>query len=193
MSKRFGLWLVAMAAVLLVAGNVSASDNGFYVGASVGLAKLSINDFDDDDVDEFDFKADDNAYKIFLGYRVFGFLAVEGSYVDLGRFDDSTSVGDDTLSVEAKLKGYDVFAMGMLPLGIADIFAKVGVIGWDSDITVALGDVGNPVSDSGSDAAYGLGAQFRIKSFAIRAEIEYFDVKDFNSLYMVSVGGSYTF
>ena len=39
----------------------------------------------------------------------------------------------------------------------------------------------------------GLGVQFRISSFAVRAEVEYFDIEDVQDALMYSIGGSYTF
>ena len=185
---RFGLSIALTGIVALLALPAVAADNGFYLGASVGQAGHTVDNFEQGDLEDFDFKADSNAYKIFLGYRFLNFFALEGSYIDFGTFNDSPSTGDE-LEVEANIKGYDLFGVGMLPLGIADIFAKVGVFNWDSDISGFVDDY----ADSGSDIAYGLGIQFRIKSFAIRAEAEYFDIQSSGSLYLVSVGGSYTF
>ncbi len=86
-------------------------------------------------------------------------------------------------------------ARGRVPaaLGIADIFAKVGVIAWDASISGQIDDVTERQSEDGTDPAYGIGIQFRIKSFAIRAEFEYFDIEGAKYVYMYSLGGSYTF
>lgn len=186
--KRLVIVLLCAAAAALIAGSAVAADNGFYVGASVGQTSLAIDDVEID-VDEFDFDADETSYKIFVGYRIFTFFAVEGSYVDFGRFED----GSGAATLEADVSGFDAFAMGMLPLGIADIFVKAGAIAWDADLEAAIVGLSQRDSESGTDPAYGIGAQFRIRSFAIRAELEYFDVDEADGLYMVSVGGSYTF
>jgi len=95
--------------------------------------------------------------------------------------------------VTADFTGYDVAAVGYLPLGIADIFAKAGMIAWDADFSLDAGGSSVSVSDDGEDPFYGLGFQLRFKSFAVRAEIEYFNIEDAQSVYMYSVGGAFTF
>lgn len=185
MKHRSVLLVAGLVALSLVAGSAGAADNGFYLGASFGRSELAIDDFDED----FDYNDAQTGYKVFLGYRFLTFLAVEASFVDFGTFQDSTS----TVDVETDLQAFDGYAVGMLPLGIADLFAKVGVVSWDADIIDAIEEVGGSGSDSGTDMAYGLGLQVRIKSFAIRAEVELFDVEGVTNLLMVSAGGSYTF
>jgi hypothetical protein len=181
----------ATVAVLLAAGPVSAK-NGFYVGASLGQTFLEIDNLDLA-IDTLDFSANDTSYKIIAGYRFMGFVAVEASYIDFGRLVDSTTGDGETVSVEADLKGFDAAAMGMLPLGIADIFAKIGFVSWDADIRTAVGAIVNPGSESGTDMVYGLGAQVRFKGIAVRGELEYFGIADADNVYMVSVGATFTF
>lgn len=180
-----------LAVVLATAGPVSAK-NGFYVGGSFGQTSLKINDLEIN-LDDFDYKADTTSYKIIAGYRFMGFLAVEGSYVDFGTFKDSHQGEGDPIGLETKLKGFDAFAMGMLPLGIADIFVKVGVVSWDADITRAVGEITAFGSNSGTDMVYGLGAQVRFKGLAVRAEVEYFDIPEADSIYLISLGATFTF
>jgi OmpA-OmpF porin, OOP family len=186
-----GLVVCAVVVLLLAAGPVSAK-NGFYVGGSFGQTTLKINDIDLD-LEQFDYKADSTSYKIILGYRFMGFLAVEGSYIDFGTLSDSMETIEGNVRVENDLKGFDAFAMGMLPLGIVDIFAKVGFVSWDSDISAALGEIIELDTDSGTDLVYGIGAQVRFKGLAVRAELEYFDIADADSLYLISLGATFTF
>ena len=182
--QRLERSVVLTALIALLALPAVAADNGFYLGASAGQSGIEISDIDD-----MDFSGGDTAYKLFVGYRILTFFAVEGSYVDFGSADDN--LGGDLGTVEADASGFDAFAMGMLPLGIADIFVKAGVIAWDAEIAARSIDASE--SDSGTDPAYGIGVQFRIRSFAIRGEVEYFDIEGAEYVYMYSVGGSYTF
>ena len=184
-----GLVTCAVMVFLLAAGPASAK-NGFYVGGSFGQTTLKINDFK---FDEFDFSASDTSYKIIAGYRFMGFLAVEGSYINFGQLSDSYGGEGDPVNLQADLKGFDAFAMGMLPLGIVDIFIKAGFVSWDADIRSAVGDIVNFGSDSGTDMVFGLGAQVRFKGLAVRGEVEYFDVSDADSVYLISVGATFTF
>ena len=185
------LVLGALAVALAVAGPVSAK-NGFYLGASLGQASLKIDDLELE-LEAFDYKDDTTSYKIIAGYRFMGFLAVEGSFVDFGNFKDGTQGEGEPVSLETKLKGFDAFAMGMLPLGIADLFVKVGVVSWDADITRAIGEITSFGSDSGTDMVYGLGAQVRFKGLAVRGEVEYFDIAEADSVYLISLGATFTF
>ena len=193
MNRVFARGLVGcvVAALILAAGPVSAK-NGFYVGGSFGQTTLKIDDFNLD-LEEFDYKANSTSYKIILGYRFMGFLAVEGSYIDFGKLSDSLDTTEGDVRVENDLKGFDAFAMGMLPLGIADIFAKVGFVSWDSDIRAAIGEIIELDTRSGTDLVYGIGAQVRFKGLAVRAELEYFDIADADSLYLISLGATFTF
>ena len=188
--RRFGLSIVLTGLLGLLAFPAVAADNGFYLGGSVGQTQLEIDQLGDQ-VYSADFSGDDMAYKIFAGLRFLTFLGVEGAYRDFGAPEDVVSELDGT--VTADLTGYDVAAVGFLPLGIADIFAKAGMAAWDAELNLDADDISESVTDDGEDPFYGLGFQLRFKSFAVRAEIEYFDVEGVDGLYMYSLGGSYTF
>lgn len=188
--RRIGLSIALTGLLALLAFPAVAADNGFYLGGSVGQTQLEIDELGED-IDSADFSGDDMAYKVFAGLRFLTFLAVEGSYRDFGAPEDEVSELDGT--VTADLTGYDVAAVGFLPLGIADIFAKAGMAAWDAKLNLDAGNISESVTDDGEDPFYGLGFQLRFKSFAVRAEVEYFDVEGVDGLYMYSVGGSYTF
>ena len=118
------------------------------------------------------FDESDTAYKVFGGYNI-GFIplvdfAVEASYVDFGGPLDRT--------------GVKAFGLAGLSFGPFGVFAKAGAISWDSNV------------DSGSDAAYGIGARFAIGSLAVRAEYEEYDVGgNLTDLSMMSVSAVFTF
>lgn len=183
---RLRLSIALTSIFVLLALPAAAADNGFYLGASIGQSAI---DFSGEETP--DFSGDDMAFKVFAGYRLFAFFAVEGSYVDFGAPSGDLGTADDTF--ETSIKGFDIFAVGMLPLGIADIFAKAGMASWDADLTTNIDGVVDSVSSDGTDPVYGVGVQFRISSFAIRGEVEYFDIADTDGLLMYSVGGSFTF
>lgn len=192
MNRRTVGTLVICAVVVILAAGPAAAKNGFYVGGSVGQASLTINDFEID-LESFDYKADTTSYKVIVGYRFMGFFALEGSYIDFGTFKDSVDIAGGPANIETNLKGFDAFAMGMLPLGIADIFAKVGLVSWDSDVQAAIGSIVELGSDSGTDLVYGLGVQVRFKGLAVRGEFEYFDIAGADSVYLFSLGATFTF
>ncbi len=187
-----GILMVGALVVVLAAAGTASAKNGFYVGGSFGQTFLEIDDLEID-LNSFDYKADTTSYKIIAGYRFMGFLAVEGNYVSFGTFKDGTPGDGEPVTIETKLKGFNAFGMGMLPLGIADIFVKVGVVSWDADITRAIGEITDFGSNSGTDMVYGFGAQVRFKGLAVRGEVEFFDIPEADSIYLISLGATFTF
>jgi OmpA family protein len=181
---RHVLNLLVLASLALMIALPAAADDGFYFGGSVGRTALSSGN-----TVPIEVKGDTNSYKVFLGYRFLKFFAVEGAYADLGSAKDTTNGQQN----EAKFKGYHGEGIVLLPLGIADIFAKAGAFSYTSDFTSNVAGLPASASKDGTAPLYGAGVQFRIKSWAVRGEVEYFDVKNADHVYMYSVGGSYTF
>ena len=168
-------------AVALFALPAAAADNGFYLGASVGQANLKIDDLTNNTFNDDDFEGDDLAFKLIAGMRPLDWLGVEAAYVNFGEPED-TVVGT---KLKADGDGISAFAVGFLATGPVDLFAKVGLISWDSKISGSF-------DDDGTDLAYGAGAQFRVLGLSVRAEYEKFDISDVD-LDMISVGVTYTF
>jgi len=175
--------LMKFAVLAMLIALPALADDGFYLGGSVGKTALSAGT-----TVPIEVKGDTNSYKVFIGYRFLKFFAVEGAYADLGAAKDSSG----NTHAEAAFKGYHGEGMVMLPLGIADIFAKAGAFSYSGDFKTDIANLGN-FSKDGTAPLYGAGVQFRIKSWAIRGEVEYFDIKNTDHVYMYSVGGSYTF
>ena len=183
---RFKLLIALTSLIIVLAPPAMAADNGFYLGLSAGQSAINTGD-----LEEIEISGGDTAFKAFAGYRFLNFFAVEGSYRDFGAPDDVLEDLDAIAEVDAD--AFDVFVMGLLPLGIADIFVKAGMANWDAEISAPIDGISETYSNSGTDPAYGIGVQFRIKSFAIRGEVEYFDIKETDNVFMYSIGGSYTF
>jgi len=154
-----------------------AADNGIYLGASVGQSSLQ--------VDDFNYDASATGYKLIAGWRFLDWLAVEGNYIDFGSGDDRV----EGTKIETEADGISLSAVGFLPVGPVDLFARVGAVDWSADLSSPGLDNG---SEDGTDLTYGVGAQFRVWSLSIRAEYEMFDVSDAD-LDMISVGVTWTF
>lgn len=166
--------------LLLGCGSTAmAADNGIYVGGSLGQANVEIQEGDD-----VDFDGDDTGFKVIAGIRPLDWLAVEANYVNFGEAED------DGLEIDAD--GISAFAVGFLAAGPVDLFAKGGLISWDASVGLD-GVSGVEGNLDGTDLAYGIGAQFRVWSFSVRAEYEVFDVDDVDDLNMLSVGFTFTF
>lgn len=150
------------------------ADNGFYIGGSVGNAKVS-------GAPSTTFEGNDTGYKIFGGFK-FTIFAVEGGYVNFGKAEDNGASTETT--------AFDLFGLVNLGIGPIDLFGKVGVFSWDSDLTS-----GGSINEDGTDPAYGIGAGLSLGPVSVRAEYEYFDVKSdyLDDIQMISVGAVYFF
>jgi OOP family OmpA-OmpF porin len=192
MRKILMCWVALATMAAIPAG---AIENGFYIGGSVGGSTLEVRDIDDE-LGDVRFNDGDTGYKLFAGFRFLNFLAVEGGYVNLGKPNDVVGETDgDWIDVQIGLTGWDAFAVGLLPVGPVDLFAKVGVVAWDADISARLvqSDEVDSDSDSGTDAAWGLGIGLRLGKVTLRAEGEQFDIGEAEDVYLFTVGATFTF
>jgi len=177
---------VAFAALAagMAAVPAQSADNGIFLGGSVGAAGVKADD--SFDVSNFDYDAGSTGYKLIAGWRFLEWLAVEADYVDLGSGDDKVQ----GIELETDINGVSLSAVGFLPLGPVDLMARVGAIDWSADLRApGFGSI----SDDGTDFTWGVGAQFRVSSLAIRAEYEQFDIADANTVDMISLGVTWTF
>ncbi len=175
--KKFNSYLLTatfIAATLLMTSANAA--NGFYIGGSLGNAEVSGTPSTSTEV-----KASDTGYKIFGGFK-FTIFAVEAGYVNFGKAEDSGFTAETT--------AFDLFGLVNLGIGPLDLFGKVGVFSWDSDLTQ-----GGSINEDGTDPAYGIGGGVSLGPVSVRAEYEYFDVKSDNldDIQMISVGVVYFF
>lgn len=163
--------------LLLASTATMAADNGIYLGASLGQANVDI------ERGPVRVDGDDTGFKFIAGIRPLDWFAVEASYVNFGEVDDGPLAADTD--------GISAFGVFFLPVGPIDVFAKGGLISFDSTVKV---DSGVSIRrDDGTDLAYGVGVQFRLLSLAVRAEYEKFDIDDFEDANMFSIGLTYTF
>lgn len=174
--------------LLLTCGLAQAADNGFYLGAGVTQAKLNNvgKDFDAGDLN--DFKIDNTAWKLIAGFRPVDFFAVEANYQDLGNERRSLGSGEFT----AKAKAYSAYAVGFLPIPIVDVYGKAGLSRWDAT-SHFTGLGGFDLDDSGTEFAWGVGAQAHLGSLAARLEYEKFDVAHTDGVELLTLGLTWTF
>lgn len=185
---------LALALICVVTSPVSAADDaGWYGGLNVGQSRAEIDhpritgglqasgfattSITDDDRDV--------GYKVFGGYRLNRFLAIEGGYFDLGKFSfTANTVPLGTLSGNIKLKGLNLDAVGILP--ITERFSAFGRAGVnyaeakDSFSSTGSVTVLNPnPSKRDTNYKYGGGLQFDFtRSLGMRFEAERYRVND---------------
>ena len=186
MNKRMALNGLALLGLLASTTVLAETQPGFYVGAGIGQASIEI--------DGEGFDADDTGFKVFGGYNFNQYFAVEATYFDGGKPDESFRVGNVTGSIEVATDGLNVSALGRLPLGnVFSLFGKLGFASYDAKVS---GRVGNQTvasaSGSDEDVSYGIGGAFDFGALELRAEYEAIDISD-GSFNFLSIGGVYKF
>lgn len=200
---------------VLLAG-VASAEGGLYGGVGVGLASTSINNQNVvTGATAYSFSKDetDTAYKLQAGYQVNNYFAIEGGYVNLGKFsatENVTAPANGSVKGRSKVQGWSAFAVGILPIAQGfSAFGKLGTIYSTTKTHVTTGGAvvlaaGQSANRSRSEfnLAYGLGLQYDItKTMNVRAEWERFEKvgnnasngtgeRDFN---IYSVGLNYRF
>ena len=181
--KQVAAALIALSAASTV---FAADDSGVYVLGAVGSSRVAI------DKAEIDSELTavgvtglsstshetDTGYKLQLGYKVNQNFAVEGGYVDLGKFTYDATFTGGTAKATAKATGWNIVAMGILPLGDTfSLLGRLGVIRAKVDETAsATGPGGSAlasVSATKNKSTYGLGVAYNLsKSTSIRADYD---------------------
>jgi OOP family OmpA-OmpF porin len=136
--------------------------HGFYVGGAIGNAQVELEDADSD----IDFKGDDTGYKLFAGWRIIDWVAVEAAYTHYGEPRDRV-LG---IEFESEFESFSLSALGMLPLNQWDLFARAGVASWEG--TIRAVDFPVSASEDNVDPLFGFGAQLRTGNLAVRAEFD---------------------
>ncbi|MFO7304000.1 MAG: outer membrane beta-barrel protein [Gammaproteobacteria bacterium] len=193
----------AIAAALLLLATPSAylqaanNDSGLYVGAGWGAFDVEIDDIDDTDEAVERIDDDDNAWRVFVGWRLNPYFSLEIAYVDFGdpgdRFDAEGTSGDYRL----EMSGVQPAVYGTLPLGPVELFAKLGYYFYDVDLRIDLDDLGGDVfrSDSSEEAwSYGAGVGMTFfERLHVRLEYEKLDPDVIDDLDAIWLSGAWRF
>ena len=181
---------LAVAAVLGISGAMvsstaiaqSMADRGWYVGGSIGEMEA-----DGSCPPGFSCDFKDTAFKVFGGYRINRNFAAEGFW---GEWGDIT-IGVPGASAKVEARTFGVAALGILPVGRLDLFAKLGI--GHTKLKASGGGLlaGATDSDSGRDLLFGFGAAYNFtEGFGVRAEWERLDDSELD---VISVGLQYRF
>lgn len=142
------------AAVLMATASLSHAA-GFYAAGSVGLAQL-----DDIDSDSFD---SSTSFSVSGGYDINEMFAVEVAYLDFGETETSGVEDNVNYNATVDVTGVNLTVIGTYPVHEkVDLFAKMGVLVWDADVTVTEDGYSGTISDSGNDFSYGVGVAVNV-------------------------------
>ena len=159
--------LMILVMVLLVCSFGTLSAQGLYIGAGIG------NSFYGDEIEEQakDISENSTGYKFFAGFSTPTIFAVEGGYRNFGTIEAT----ELNITFESETTGWDVYGMAHFEvLMILDLFAKAGVLFWDTESTVLERAFGK----SGTAFAWGLGAGVSLGPIGVRLEWENFQIED---------------
>jgi hypothetical protein len=189
--SRLGILALA---ILMAAPPARSADNGIYFGAALGDPSSdydwSLNPVDIGSI------ADDDGFKLIAGFRPLDRLAIEVDYVDFGNSVATVLIACPAVvgfscpvpQVTVDTSAVSVSGIGMISAGPLDLMGRVGLTRWDSDTSGYLG----VSEESGTDATFGIGLQFRLQSYALRVELERFDFSR-GETDVASIGFTYTF
>ena len=168
-------WMMTVAALSLAAGpalgQVDENDNGqgFYLGAGLGEFSASVDG--PPAVGEIDLDSDDTSTKLFAGWRMNRFFAVQLDYIDFGQSSGTANL----LNIRNDTSGLAPNIIGTLPIGFFELFAKVGMMWYDVDLDI---DNDPTLSDSGEDPIYGVGVGLTlVERLSLRLEYDIVDIE----------------
>lgn len=175
------------------------NSTGWYVGGGFGQFNLDINSLDDfgsgvqSAVDD-----NDNSWKLFLGWRILPFLAVEAAYVNLGKPSDRIYASGSDGRYTVKADGFAPSVLGILPLGPFEVFGKVGYYYYDAEVRTHFGQGSGQELITGShsrnDFTYGAGIGITfLEHLNVRAEWERFDLENFDDSDAVWLSAAWRF
>lgn len=170
------------AATLIALGSGSSAfaqspenDEGLYLGLGYGSFNVQVDDIDqtDEAVERID--DDDNAWKVFAGWRLNPYLAFELNYVDFGDPSDQLESSGSSGDYQLDLSGIQPAIYGSFPLGPVELFGKLGYYFYDVELSVDLDDLTDDVFTSDTseeDWSYGFGAGVTLFE-RLHAKLEY--------------------
>lgn len=183
--------IAALLLVPAVAAHASTNLLDFYVGAAVGHARLRARDstlISVNSLGSFDRGA--FAYQVMAGVRGLYMFGAEVDYFDLGGHRASPALlGPGTLT-DARIsqKGEAAFALLYLPVPVINFYLKAGIARITTHLSASTNYTGcapplqcvgsvpfsGSVHTSETTFAAGVGAQWQLGNWAVRAEYERF-------------------
>lgn len=196
--------LLLLVFVSVFAQQSMAVDSRWYVGLGAGQSSLDLSALGTMGAVSVD--DTDTAFKVFAGYEINKYIAIEGFYLNAGEMSISGDAGtgifadgemvifpaDTKMGID--LKSYGV--VGVLGYPVNQYFnpyVKLGLQNWETKVSVSMGDIKLSESDDGTGAAYGAG--FRVDlthNVSMRAEFERY-IFDGDDVDVSSAGIMYRF
>ncbi len=181
-------------AIIALAAPASAAETGIYVGGGLGVSSLDVSDFAPEFAD-LRLEQSDPGTKLFAGWRVSRFFAVEAGYTNFGDVRQWEG-GNLNFFREAKIgiSMWSAYAVGLVPLsGKTDLYGKLGYSSWDSSVQTTSSGETEDLSTSGTDPTFGIGLALRFKKFGARVEGDWLQIPDSGQVFMLSASLTFIF
>jgi opacity protein-like surface antigen len=209
----------ALLPALAISGTANAADHGWYLGAAYsnvspdyapppsiivlpaggvsGVFSSGIHTPSYLTGDELD-SIGSTGFKAVAGYRAFDWLAFEVDYLDLS--SDSVSLGLVCVTqpcpntFHADTSSASLSALALWPLGKFDLFARIGLSRWKTELEAINTDGSRFWSQDllGTDEKYGAGAQIHFDKVTARLEYEHLRFSG-DAADTWSIGAAYSF
>lgn len=164
-------------------GPGALADEGFFLGAAIGSAHLNEDNF---------FSSDNSrAFKLFGGYEVNDYLAIEAAYIDFDEVAEVVVFSTGSLRAAADGQGLSLAVVPQFPIGRFTLIGKAGVLAWDAERSGRLSVTDNagflPWDTSrfrfdrndngdGTDLFVGIGARFAItERVSLQLDLDHYE------------------
>ena len=168
-----GALAVAAASVLMARPALAQGDNtdGLYIGVGLGDFSTGVDDISDVDEANLDFDSDENARKVFAGWRFNRFFSAQLDWVDFERSVDARNA----LNVFAtQSEGIAPSIVGTLPIGPIELFGRAGILWYDLEVERNNTSL---LDNSDDSPIFGAGIGFTIaRRVNLRAEYEVVEI-----------------
>ncbi|HTH94877.1 MAG TPA: outer membrane beta-barrel protein [Rhodocyclaceae bacterium] len=183
-------FVASIALFSMQGAHAQSANQGWYAGVNAGTAHSGLSGGDVDNAfanqgitSSTGTDKHDGVYSLDLGYKFHQNFAVEGGYVDLGRYDFNSNVSApaaDTASGNYRVKGWTASAVGILPIQNGfSAYGKLGLVYADTSLNAASNTGATNISSTSKWSTrplVGLGVSYDITpQWAGKAEWNHYD------------------
>ena len=182
------------AALVLLAFAANAQDeaddkNSMQFGVGIAAA---FSDYDGDS--SFPVTDSGVGLQLYADARLNKWFGIEAGYYNSGGFKSDLTPTEDDGDVELRFSGFNLAALGIIPIGEIDLFGKVGMFDYDVDMTALVGSTQLPGSlGHATGLLLGAGAIVNVgERVGIRTVFDWYDI-DNAELWALSLGVDFRF
>jgi len=180
--------ITVAAALVLVTFSANAQDGTQF---RVGVA-AAFSDYKGDS----SFPVNDSGVglQLYGGVKLNKWFGIEGGYYNSGTFETDLDPSADDGNVEIAFSGFNLSAVGYIPIGDIELFGKVGALDYDIDLNTLVGQTWvNGSLGHATGLLLGAGAIVNVsENIGIRTEFDWYDI-DNADLWALSLGVDYRF